>query len=254
MLNMRSNYWTCSTFAKWLRSRVGVESPRSATSQGWKIWKDDYKSSHPIMYFITEKLLGNLQDIIYKPKDIYHEISCYYDNRFVSKIHYLPTNLKVGKYYDIDTRLLHGLFGTLVEFVESELANHRCAWHDLPTISKKNKEALGREYGLASLAWQMELMEDDETTPTPQAVYARELHDLYIWWKDTRPSRLDPMDASGYNALINNSGKDILDLLGDISPERTKAGQLMHDIEEYYNKEDEEMMIRLIKIRQSMWT
>lgn len=245
---MRSSYWTCSNFAKWLRRLVGVDSPSSATAHGWKTWKTNYKNSHPVMFYVTEILLGKLQRFVCYPKDKYREISTYLHNRFIFKSHYLSTNLKVGQYHEIDTRILHGMFETLVEFVEGEKAHMQWAWVEGKDKAHNRKD--GRELGLKYLKSETEFEDHDS-----QAKTAQEIIDLYVWWKDIRPSRLEPMDASGYSSIKSENFDDVLDLLSaPRTPERTKAAEIMHDIEKSYDKEDEEMLVRLIKIRKSLWT
>ena len=68
------------------------------------------------------------------------------------------------------------------------------------------------------------------------------------------------MDAGGWSAYCNY----VRDFHGDIwwtddqTPEEAamskEALDKTHEIEEAYDREDEEMMIRLIKVRRSLWT
>jgi hypothetical protein len=99
--------------------------------------------------------------------------------------------------------------------------------------------------------------------PTGQALRAKEIKELYTWWTTVYPARPDPMDASGWSdyceasRLASGSGK--LSWLGsDKSPELKKMGdkalKLSQKIEAAYDKEDTEMMIRLIKARDALWT
>ena len=69
------------------------------------------------------------------------------------------------------------------------------------------------------------------------------------------------MEASGWTAYCEaarmaNGGR--LSFSGDKSPELAEMSKIamdkMHKMEEAYEAEDEAMMIRLIKIRQSLWT
>jgi hypothetical protein len=96
--------------------------------------------------------------------------------------------------------------------------------------------------------------------PTGQAETAAELLELYRWWKITRPARLDPYEASGWTAYCEArraGGNDFFDLADKSKEERqqsNKAHKLLDKIERSYEKEDEAMMIRLIKIRQGLWT
>jgi hypothetical protein len=68
------------------------------------------------------------------------------------------------------------------------------------------------------------------------------------------------MDASGWSAYCElriKNGNDFLDF-EDKTPEEAEMSRAALDksteIETAYNTEDEEMMIRLIKIRQGLWT
>jgi hypothetical protein len=99
--------------------------------------------------------------------------------------------------------------------------------------------------------------------PTLQAVRAKEIKELYLWWTTVYPTRPDPHDASGWTAYCELSrlanGGGFMDILkADKSPELKKASNLAHKelqrIEKAYAKEDEAMMIRLIKARDSLWT
>jgi hypothetical protein len=96
---------------------------------------------------------------------------------------------------------------------------------------------------------------------TGQAKNAREVKELYLWWTETYRNRRDPYEASGWSAYceaarIANGGK--MSFGADKSPElkkqSDKAHKLLRKLEADYEKEDEAMLIRLIKIRNSLWT
>jgi hypothetical protein len=91
---------------------------------------------------------------------------------------------------------------------------------------------------------------------------AKEIIELYTWWTVTYRNRPDPMEASGWSAhcdamRVKYPGS-FFSSLNSKDPEDRKASnkahKLMDKIEKAYAKEDEEMMIRLIKIRESLWT
>jgi hypothetical protein len=101
-----------------------------------------------------------------------------------------------------------------------------------------------------------------EAEPTSQAISAKEIKELYIWWTTVYQNRPEPMDASGWSehcdamrvkypdSLVSSlNGRD-----SDDKQSSDKAHKLMQEIEAAYEKEDEEMMIRIIKIRNSLWT
>jgi hypothetical protein len=166
-----------------------------------------------------------------------------------------------------------------VDFVEIEQAWHHCIWSD--DAKTKFETPWWRkgwlrwrtwrcpEAGLEYLRWaetltNAEFLDEDkkhEAVPTYQAKAAKEIIELYTWWTTTYRNRPDPYDASGWTAAceasrIANGGR--LSFSSDKDPVLKKASdkahKLLQKIEAAYEKEDEEMMIRLIKIRQSLWT
>ena len=126
--------------------------------------------------------------------------------------------------------------------------------------------------GLDNLEWQRNLRWTEEEVradspnlgkSTPQAVAAQEILDLYRWWTEVYRNRPDPYDASGWTEYCERKreeeGSDGLSFLSDTKdPKLKKAGdralKLCHKIEQQYEKEDTEMLTRLIKIRHALWT
>jgi hypothetical protein len=103
--------------------------------------------------------------------------------------------------------------------------------------------------------------EGEKEEPTYQAMAAKEIKELYLWWTTTYRNRPDPYDASGWSEYcelnrISNGGR--LGFSDDKDPELKvmcdTAHKKLQEIEAAYEAEDEAMMIRLIKIRGSLWT
>jgi len=88
----------------------------------------------------------------------------------------------------------------------------------------------------------------------------QEILDLYTWWTVERPKRPDPHEISGWTAICNKRREadkgffDYEDRTEEEREETKKALDLCTEIEQRYEQEDEDMMIRLIKIRQGLWT
>jgi hypothetical protein len=242
---MRSNYWNCSKFAQWVRSTFGsYVKPNSATGEQWNEWKVFNKAEHPFIFWFTEDFLIALQDVIYWPYDKIMNVKYYLINGFVSKTHVLRTRLKFGQYCEIDDRMLHGMFETLIDFIECEKA-HMGTWNhpEFKSINPWYKEWRCPEAGISVLNWEMTLykpQKDEEGNEIPysesprQAASACEQLELYNWWKYIRPDRPDPYET------VTGKGSARYDKINQIT--------------EQYNKEDEEMLIRLIKIRSHLWT
>lgn len=276
-----SNYWSCSKFAEWIR---GTTKPYAETSKGWRTWHKEAKAIHPIRYWIAEEGLDHIQDFVTYPIRKIYDLKYYINNRWVTRTHALtahPRDIERGQWCDVGNRFLPCLFNELVEFVEIELAWWHIAWEDKKARQKYNAPfwATGwfrwrtwrcPQAGLDNLEWQMNLKMDESWgtepdsenfgKPTHQAINAKEIYELYKWWTEVYPKRPDPHDASGWSAyceMKRERGDDFFDM-EDRTPEEAEMAKTALDktqeIEEAYKKEDEEMMIRLIKIRDSLWT
>jgi hypothetical protein len=98
--------------------------------------------------------------------------------------------------------------------------------------------------------------------PTHQAIAAQEILDLYRWWTVTYRNRVDPYEASGWSAhceamRVKYPGSMFSSLNSKDPADRKasdRAHKLLQKMEADYEKEDEAMMIRLIKIRDALWT
>lgn len=259
MFRSKSKYWSCSKFADWVR---GTPKMRAGTLTEWDNWREKAKGVSAIRYVIAEVWLDAIQDFLLYPQTVYRNIRAYYCNRFVDRTHALtasPSDIKPGQWRDLSDRFLPCMFNELVMYVESELAHHHASWAD----DKKYTFKKGRckQAGLDNLHWQSELVwtTDDLDSgdvrigqPTQQAINAQEIYRLYDWWTRIRPSRPDPGEESGwFEYCASKSPSDIMDRPTADSRAMVLA---MHKLEEAQAAEDEEMMIRLIKVRSALWT
>jgi hypothetical protein len=278
---MRSHYWTCSKFADWLR---GTTKLKAGTSEEWDEWETRAKAAYPVRWWLAEEGLDYLQNFVFYIPDKLYDIKYYINNRWVTHTHALtahPRDIKPGQWQDVGNRFLPCLFNELVDFVEVELAWWHVVWDDkaykefrAPWYSRgwfRWRTWRSPEAGLANLEWQRNLRwKEDEVGPdskslgqlTQQAVKAQEILDLYTWWTTVYPNRPEPHDASGWTEYceasraanggkLSWSGKDKTPELKKMSD---KSLKLLRKIEADYEKEDEAMMIRLIKVRHGLWT
>lgn len=277
---MRSNYWSCSKFADWLR---GTPKLKAGTSREWAQWKRASKETHPIRYWLVEEGLDYLQNTWMWIPDRLNDIRYYINNRWVTKSHALtahPKDIKPGDWCDVGNRFLPCLFNELVDFVEIEQAWHHCLWNE--EEQKKYQVPWWRrgwlrwrtwrcpEAGVEYLKWAANLKvdetmgakpsEDGYGEPTFQAKSAQEILELYHWWKEVRPKRPDPYEVSGWSAICDRRRKKYPDEL--LPEDETKKEQketrqsldILHKLEEQYEQEDEDMMVRLIRVRRALWT
>ena len=278
----RTHYWTCSKFADWLR---GTAKLKAGTAEEWDSWTTTAQMKHSFRYWLAEEGLDYLQNIVYYPTDKLYDIKYYINNRWVTRTHALtahPRDVRPGNWSDVGNRFLPCLFNELVDFIEIEKAWMHIAWGSEADKAKYKAPFWASGWfrwrtwrcpqaGLDHLAWEMTLTNSewlepdhkDYGQPTPQAKRAKEQLELYTWWTVTYRNRPDPYDTSGWSAYCEaareaNGGSLWGSLKSDKSPElkkmSDKAHKLLQKIEAAYEKEDEEMMIRLIKARDSLWT
>jgi hypothetical protein len=283
---MRSNYWTCSKFADWLR---GTPKITMGTSEEWEEWTDKAIAKSKVRYWLADEGLRILQDAFMYIPDKLYSIKYYFNNRFITRTHALtahPRDIKPGSWRDVGDRFLPCLFNELQDFVEVELAWWHLAWNGEERAKYKApwynfgwfriRGWRCKQAGLDNLEWQRNLRwtadEVREGSPslgqlTPQAVKAQEILDLYTWWTEVRPVRPDPHEASGWTALCNarrerraaeGKRESFMAAMNDRTPAEKKASKkalaLCNKIEASYEKEDEDMLIRLIKVRRGLWT
>ena len=277
-----SNYWTCSPFADWIR---GTKKLSMGTSEEWRDWEVAAKAKSPVRFWIADEGLGHLQDFVTYPVRKIYDLKYYINNRYVTRTHALtahPRDIKPGSWCDVGNRFLPCLFNELVEFVEVESAWSHIAWGSAEDRAKYDPPfwATGwwrwrtwrcPQAGLDHLDWAMTLTMDTdwgvEATdpnygkPTGQAERAKEIKELYTWWTTVYPARPDPHEASGWSEYCDRLREERGDHwfgMQSKTPETEDMGKralkLCTEIEEAYDKEDEEMMIRLIKARDSLWT
>lgn len=258
----RINYWSCSKFAERLRVFMGVtEKPFAETSEGWCRWKSENVGK--LGYWVTEELLDNIQDMLLFVPDVYRNAKIYIYNRYIDMPHYIDTKLKKGQWHEFDTRMLNGIFEMLVDFVEIEKASRQISSDDYNDPSKtawEKDQTPSREAGLKYLDWEIGLSEEDGGIG--QAAAAAEIKELYLWWMDIRPNRVDPMEESGWSDHCEVERLAGRGLFGCNTEEKTKEDEerisailkKMHELENAQDQKDTDMLIRLVKIRRACWT
>jgi hypothetical protein len=258
----------------WLREKLKINKPYALPLGGWGIWDKELKKSRPIAYFLTETLPDWLEVPAKWTIDPLSNLSYYLRNRFIARTHMLRTDLEKGKWHEFETRLLHGAFTELVDFVEIEKAWMNVAWsdegrkkHHVPWWRKhwwsRWKEWRCPQAGVDHLKWEIGLLEPGPVH-NQQATTAFETLFLYVWWTEVRANRQDEWDESGlrefWNSMDAKYGDHWLAVAGkgkmsmSEKKEYERLSKAMHDLEEARQVEDEEMLIKLVKLRRSLWT
>ena len=285
---MGSRHYSSSKPVEWLRKKVfKIKKPIALGWGEWGKWDDELKATHPVAFFFTETLPDWLEWLPEHSIDYVDSVR-YWIHNYVSGTHRMNSNLKVGQWHEFEERLLHASFDTFVEFIEVETAHSHICWSDKEERSKYDIPWYDRtrwfrwfhvwrspQAGIDHLKWEMTLDTPDPTDPhwhanTRQANAAREKMALYTWWKHIRPNRGDDWDVSGlrefWNKMDAKYGDDMggkkcwLGLNGKscMSPAESrqykKLSEAKDALEGQWEEEDQQMLIRLVKLRRALWT
>jgi len=254
---------TFPRFHAWLN----FNPPGALSSKGWRLFRKEFKQKAPIRYWLTHDFRTSFTLPIKWKKDAILDWIRY---RTYDRYHVINTGLKPS-YYDVSHQILHVNFNLLKDFVEVEQAWRTWCWSD----ERREDKSINRfwpfsfffrqnfrrpDIGIEHLKWAATL--DDPSLPPHercdhQAVAAREIMALYDWWVNKRPARkeieLPPYNDQGMDDLLACFDDDFDSDAEDFKAHREAMDQ-QNKIDEEWKKEDEEMLIRLMKVRESLWT
>ncbi len=227
---IRYTYWSHSKFSHYLQKLSGMApSPKAATMEEWAEIKRLKIAKSPLMFFVTDVLLDELQNIAFFPIDVFRNISYLLSNRITNRTSIIDTKLPKYEYHSTDMRVLHGLCELVVDLVELEKSGSGSPYRS-------------RERGLEHLDWEISLGDESPI----QSKNAEGIKEIYLWWTDTRPTRPDAYEVSGWN---EHCGEDGLAPIATRDNDKTRAIlKKLSDIEEKHNKEDVAMLIRIIEL------
>jgi hypothetical protein len=250
-------------FRKWMN----FNPPPTHDMDGWNEFEDEFKKEAPIRYFIKYFIVLKIGGFFASLSHIGWAIRY----RTVSKYHIVNTQLEPG-YHEVDTRMLHASFELLVDYVEIECANmvgvadkgklapnSIRGWKDkhLPSIMKV-KEFRSRELGIQHLQWETTLnaaeLNEYERSPQ-QAAKAVQILILYTWWKDVYPNREEvPHPDRESVHFLEFLSKKWKKKNPEASAKIEAWSRSVYEQELDWDKEEEEMLIALMKIRKGLWT
>jgi hypothetical protein len=249
-----------SEWVEALRRRFGIDKPKWAGLGEWDEIDARIRREHPVGWFFTETVPDFIEDVYNFITAPYYNTRYYIRNRFYRKTHQLRTDCPPGEYWDTDERLLTAMANAIIDYVEIELAYKHmwCGSDEVENAQWRN----GRcpELGLKYLEWEMGLDDpelDENSRSDSQANSAREVKKIYDWAK-ARSTRPDPHAASGWTAYCEKYPHSWKQKAEDVTAEQLlesdAAFQKLREIEKQYETEDEDMLIRIVKIRRSLWT
>lgn len=245
-------------FRKWM----SYDTPYALGLSEWGVFYKEFKHNAPVRYFI---MIFIPQSIINPISRKYERIMDYFRYRFIPKhrYHIINTGLPPA-YHETAALMLHASFTLLKDFVEKEKSQ---MWRVFGEEDHKDADVLSnKERGVKYLDWEASL--DDPSSPdydvsfaTRQSIpgefsqpeAARETRELYLWWTDIRPARKDawsimPDFVTGKSDLLNTTPSFLENIV------HRKVADICYERSNSYEKEDTDMLVRLVKLRNHLWT
>ncbi|KKN19522.1 hypothetical protein LCGC14_0944820 [marine sediment metagenome] len=223
-----------------------LDKPIALELGEWECWDKETSAKYPVRFLLQEKLPELYRKHIQWPLD-----RAYWWVRYrTTHRHYRvikPRTLEPG-YYDERTLILHGAFEVLVEYWEHFYRTNVSWWPTKGEIDSYEVDIIQ-----AKTDKEKEFIQAERDCLADQKAHYDEAHALHIWWTKTRPSRTHPKGPTlpkelGSLGWLDNKHKD-----------DPRVIAYRAHLDEYnkldcqWEEEDQEMLIRLVKIRQSLW-
>ena len=174
-----------------------------------------------------------------------------------------------GGYHEADYKMLHINFQILVDFMEKEVAHMYDICLKKYEPAKHLNPKTPKEKAIAYYTW-----EDDMTGRSQaeidaykaQKAWEKQVVDLYIWWTETRPNRKDKWEdliaweketgfiSWHFEPEQNGCSEMVFHRNHPLWPKHEELSDAAMKREEEWEKEDEEKLIELIKLRRNLWT
>lgn len=243
--------------------KLRLDKPIAATAKEWRVWHAENRKKYPIRYFLTQSLPRFFTKIRNKILADCVALKQFFYFRFIDKHHVIKTDLKPG-WHNFDEKILHVNFQLLVDYVELY-----CAWNEgwKPSLWKLITKGANawrcREMGLKHLSPHAVPKSISDDNPHAKQISKinqvhKDLVDLYIWWKDVRPNRRNPYESVSWkNFHANHEGENIWDWMESDNKEAVyklkQASEEAWILEDSYEKEDQEQLMKLISLRKYLW-
>lgn len=243
-------------FKRWMN----YNPPEAETMEGWDNFEKEFKKNAPVRYYLVKDGFHiHIQNRIrWAFRDAMYAI-----RYSITKPDIVRTDLS-RSYHDKPELMFHACFSLLVDFVEKECAHMHC-W----TGEKENRKILlgwkrflpywlrfsqsrNKQFGLEHLKWETEL--GDESPE--QSKNAKEILELYSWYTDVRPNRVEPEypempERDSFFSMFTEKWKEENPVAHE---EFIKYCDETNKLEAEWHEEDNKMLERLVKVRDGLWT
>jgi hypothetical protein len=252
---------TMNAITRTLQRVLRLERPDLLTLSALQRWQESLAANRPAAYLLGIRLPNLLNAAAVHGAAPWVRFKREWRARVSERCHWVHTGLAPG-YHDADRRMLHANFQLLTDFIEIELAAIERASPSVRADSCRSlwpgRPSRSRTAGLARLAWLQSLRETEEGARPGkvgarcrEALIADEQEALYRWWTESRAQRCDPEAALTQAIRVGAPHEDLSETQrAALLTECEKADALQAS----YDLEDEMNLIRLMRIRKTLWS
>jgi len=242
------DFYGLNYFENKMTEKVGPISEthgNCGTAEEWVAWNKKCKEQCPVLY----RLNRAIEDIelFFSVRYQKYIIDAWYHvkHRFFLRSHVIkPKTLKKGCWIETDEKILHCLMHELVEYIEKQRDGKPWEVTELEKKSRGEKNSIDGEEG-----------DEENRLPATQWMPMVAAWNIYLWWKnyDNRLKEIDDI----YNEIPHDKSENG-EIMSGFTQESMKLKKpyydRIHEKEDALEKEEEEMLIKIIEIRKSLWT
>jgi len=203
------------------------------TAKGWVNHSNLAKKNHKFLYKLKESL-DQIEFFIERWIERFKKPYYWYVNGIRDKSHVLRTGLKFGEWHDLTERIFLGMMYAVVDFVEGE---EGIKYY----LECKNNNT-----------------EDLKEFPDHQREMCETVNEVYNWFKVTLPAlekELEDLEELRYGRKSHYENETPMEILArPFTPKEREELDVMMKLEENIENQKKEMVIKVAKVFQSMWT
>jgi len=244
-----TRHYSNSNFAESIRLKFGFPpKPHSASMGGWNEYETACKTKNKFINWLTNDGIDSVQYAIDLPKNFLHYIEYNFRN-FKNQTHVLRTsNGKPGQWYDLPERINDALFTAVIDFVEIECAHmHAMFDEERKKLLKSDKKKYGKRYGYAYLNRYEGEEFDDGTDWTDWIAENNEIKAIYEFAKSY-------FEFDAFKIAKSQLNYEPTGAVFDMNDETRTYYALVRELESDMYLKVNDHLIRLIKIKDRMWT
>lgn len=215
-------------------------------AEEWAMIERNARTNHPFLYKVEDILLS-IEIKIERIIALFDYPRIFYVNAIRDKTHVLPTGLKKGQWHDSSERLFHGVMELLVFFVEHE---NKYAFENFKDPCEE-KEAIGE---MEVEEWLNTCSATEEKCISEQERMMIEWLEVYNWYKNVYPTYQKDVEVL-YDSLPETPKEwSVMEMFAHKDPERDKIFERVRKLECQEQKEKMEMLLKVVKNYEAMWS